>query len=362
MALPLHATGTMTWNPVENIRHRLARRRYLPRARVTRAGTIARISLGVLALIIATIALLDLRGGDEGAQLADTLRRAGVAPVDLVANVASRHRLVLVADIPGSVAAKRFFADVVARVALGSGVDLVGLEVDGAEQRYIDAYLSTPVEDVGILLGRPRALREHEGLANAYLGIYRQIRKLNDQLGADRRIHVVALDAERWPPDRALPPGELARRFGARDSIMAERVEQQLQLNPRARMLIFVGGLNALHDAGGLVQTGGTAPVEVSWFAARLARLYPLDVFSVLVDAPAVAEPRIRVISYQGTAAGPLLAERYRGEPAAILLLPDRPYPDHPIRFATTPGIRFQLTPDDLQLPQAADAYAYLGQ
>jgi len=352
----------MIWHPIEHIQLRLARRRYMPRTRVTRTGTIAKVSLLALAVIVLISVVLELKGSREGEVLAAYLRQQGVPPLDLVERAALRRRLVFVADIPGSIATKHFFADAVERIGLGSGLDLVGLEVDGAEQRYIDAYLSTPEEDVGILLGRPRAIHEHEGVANAYLGIYRRIRKLNDGLGADRRIRILALDADGWPPRRALAPNELAREFGARDSIMSLRMQQVLQLNPRTRSLLFVTGLSALRGAGGLVQTGGTRSIPVTWFAARLARLFPQDVYSILVDAPVAGAARVRVASYRGTAAGPLLAERYDGPPAAVPVRGALEFTGQPIRALATPGISFDLTPRSFRFGDVADAYLYLGQ
>jgi hypothetical protein len=349
-------------NPLEYLQYQLARRRYLPRTRVTRAGTVGKVSLAALGVIVAISALLELRGSRESEVLAQLLEDRGTAPLELVQRAALRRRLVFLADIPGSVATKQFFADAVERVALGSGLDLVGLEVDPAEQRYIDAYLSTQSEDVGILLARPRAIHEHQGVANAYLAIYRRVRQLNEDLGPDRRIRILALDAEDWPPVRALPPNELARRFGARDSIMSLRLQQVLRMNPRTRSLLLVNGLSALRAGGGFIQTGGTRSIPVAWAAARLARVYPQDVYSILVDAPVVGAARVRVAAYRGTAAGPLLAERYRGAPAALAVAGALAAVRHPARAATTPGISFDLTPRSFSFGEAADAYVYLGQ
>jgi len=351
----------MIWNPLEHIRHQLARRRYMPRTRVGRTGTIGKVSLAALGVIVAISAVLELSASREADALAAYLRDQGMPPLDLVERAALRRRLVFVADIPGSVLTKQFFADAVERVSRVSGLDLVGLEVDAAEQRYIDAYLSTEEEDVGILLRRPRAIHEHEGVANAYLGIYRRIRKLNDSLGPDRRIRILALDAQDWPPARPVPPQTLARRFGLRDSIMSARVRQVLELNPRTRIMLFVGGLSALRGTAGLVQTGGTRSIQVSWLAARLARLYPQDVYSILVDAPAVGAARVRVASYRGTAAGPLLAERYVGPPAAFPARAAPSFTRRPIRVLSSPGITFDLAPDSFEFPEVADAYVFLG-
>lgn len=352
----------MFWNPVERIQLRLARRRYMPRTRVARTGTIGKVSLVALGVIVAISAVLELRGSREADALADFLRQRGVAPLELVERAALRRRLVFISDIPGSVATKQFFADALERVTRGSGLDVVALEVDAGEQRYIDAYLSTEQEDVGILLSRPRAIHEHEGVANAYLGIYRRVRQLNEKLGADRRIRIIALDAEDWPPARALPPQELARRFGVRDSVMGARMQSVLHANPRTRTLLFVSGMSSLRGGSGLVQTGGTRSIQVRWLADRLARAYPQDVYSILLDAPAVAAPRIRVASYRGTAAGPLLEERYSGPAAGVPARAAPSFTRQPVRIATTPGINFDFAPRTFEFSSVADAYIFLGQ
>jgi hypothetical protein len=350
------------WNPIEKLRQRMARRRYMPRARITRTGTIGKVSLAALVLIIAVSALLELRGSREGEVLAAAVEARGVAPLDLVERAALRRRLVFLADVPGSLATKQLFADAIERVSRRSGLDVVALEVDAAEQRYIDAYLSTPHEDIGILLARPRAVREAEGMANAYLNIYRQVRRLNGALGADRRIRILALDAEGWPPSRALPPQELARRFADRDSIMADRVTGMLERQPRTRTLLFVNGLSALRGGAGVVQTAGTRNLQAHWLAERLARRYPQDVYTFLVDAASQAGARPRLAAYRGTAAGPLLADRWRRGPVAVTVGDALAALRPPIRTTTTPGTLFELTPREANLRDLADAYVFLGQ
>lgn len=352
----------MPWRLVDRIQLRLARRRYMPRTRVVKAGTIARVSLGALVLIGALLWVLELHGTRDAATLTRYVRAAGVPPLELVERAALRRRLVFISDVPGSLATKQFFADALERIALGSGLDVVGLEVDAAEQRYIDAYLSTAGEDISILLGRPRAIHEHEGAANAYLAIYRRVRKLNDGFGPDRRIRILALDAEGWPPTRALPPFQLARGFGTRDSLMSLRLQQLLQLNPRTRSLLFVNGLSVQRGGGGLVQTGGTRSIPVTWLAARLAGVYPQDVYTVLVDAPIAGPARIPVARYAGTAVGPLLAEGREGLPIGVVVRPPLSLIRHPVRAIAMPGISFDLTPRTLTLGAVADAYIFLGQ
>src|SRR5690606_58128 len=119
-------------------------------------------------------------------------RGAGREPLDLIEAAARSHRLVFVSDIPTAVAPKQFAEQAIERIALGSGLDLVVLEVGSDEQPHIDRYLATTPEDPSILLSRPRAVREGDGSSRAFLDIYRTVWRINEQLGAARRIRIIA--------------------------------------------------------------------------------------------------------------------------------------------------------------------------
>lgn len=348
----------MIWNPIDSYQQRRARRRYMPRANTARTGTIAKVSMVALALILLVSVVIELSGGSAGPALAKHVRENGVAPLELIERAARGRRLVFLADVPGAPAPKQLAADAVERLGLGAGLDVVGLEVPASEQPYIDLYLNTPEENAGILLARPRAIREGEGSGNAFLEIYRRVRRVNDQLGADRRIRILALDGEDWPPQRALAPHELARLFGARDSAMQERVQSVLTRLPRARMLLFVGGLQAMASGGANIQTGGTRTVRAQWLAARLRQRFPQDVYSILVDA-AAGGGRPRVAAYRGTAAGPLLEEE-NAPTAAVTTRHGFDFTRQPIRTVGTPGVNFELDPRTFLLRDVADAYIYL--
>src|SRR5690606_998602 len=173
-----------------------------------------------------------------------------------------------------------------------------------------------------------------------YFEIYRAVRRVNDQLPPERRLRIIALDDEDWPPKQALSPNQLAQRFGARDSAMQQRLQAVLERAPRAKILIFVSGLQALASGRARVQTGGTRTVETTWLAARLREVYPQDVFSILVDAPGAGTARPLVVAYRGTAAGPLLAEEGVGS-IGVSTRTGFDFSRQPIRLVSTPGIRF---------------------
>src|SRR5690606_22491438 len=140
-------------------------------------------------------------------------------------------------------------------------------------------------EDASILMARPRLIREAEGVSRAYMEVLRAVRRVNDELGADRRIRVLAIDIEGWPPGGGESPAAASQRFGQRDERMYEILKPALVADPQMRVLIFVGGLHALRGSTGVVQTGGTRTVETQWLASRLLADYPQDVYTILVDA-----------------------------------------------------------------------------
>ena len=349
------------WNPVENWRQRRARRRYMPQARTDRTGRTAKVAIALLALILLASALLELRGESGSAALQSYVTEHGMPPLDLIERAGRGRRLVFLADVGGAAATKRLAADAIERLARTSTLDVVALGIDADEQRHIDLYLNAEQEDASLLIARPRLLHEAEGAAQGYLAILRRVRQLNDELGADRQIRVLALDPPDWPPARAVAPHELARRFGERDEHMRETIGRVLARDPRTRVLFLLDGLHALRGAGGSVQTGGTRTVTVRWLASLLEQQYPQDVYSILVDAPVVRSAAPQVVAYRGTAAGPLLAERLGTRAVGVAVGRPFGFTRQPIRVTGRPGITFELDPRGFTLPQVADAYVYLG-
>lgn len=351
-------------NPVEWWEQRRARKRYMPNARRTRTGTTAKVAGVLLVLILAVAALLELRGGGGGeAALAEYVRERAVDPVDLAADAARSRRLLFISDIPTAVGPKRYVEAVIERVAVASGLDLLVLDVDAAEQPFIDRYLATTPEDVSILLSRPRAIREGDGASRALLDVYRTVWRVNQELGAARRIRIIAADAQGWPPVRAVSPAQAAELFGQRGTVMLEAVtERALGRNPGARVLFFVGGLHALKSGGGRVQIGGARPVEVQWLAARLRERHPADVFTILVDAAPSRSISTEVAAYRGTEyAEPL---RRNGVSANTGVRVNELFDDltrSPIRVVGTTGLDFTLEPRTAPFSELADAYVMLG-
>jgi hypothetical protein len=346
---------------VDRWRKQLARRRYMPRPHRRATGTTAKIAIVALVTIVAIAAVLELRGGDGDARA--FLEHAGeemVPPFELLASAARRNQIVLLSDLSGSPSAKRFAAEAIDSIARGVGLDAVVLEVGSDQQRWVDLYLERRPEDASILLTRPALLQDVQGTGRDYLEIYRTVWRLNDELGADRAIRIIAADLPEWGTAVAAP-SQAALLFGRRDAYMVQRVQERiLTRNRRARLLFFVDGLHVLRGQA-QAQTGGTAPVPIQWLAGRL-RGDVGSVYSVLLDAPPVRTPAAAVASYRGTVLHELIRRQLTGAPDRFALRVGDAFDfaRNPIRIATPPGLTFDLLPRDFRLRDQVDAYIFL--
>lgn len=350
------------WNPIEKFKQQQARRRFMPAGRRPTAATTRKAAIIALVLILSATAALQMRGGSTAAEdFAAAFARDAVPALDIVERAAASRRLVFLADVPSASSPKRLAADAIEKIAEGSGLDVVALEIDAAEQPFIDRYLATPSEDASIILSRPRITHESEGVSSAYVEVLRAVRRMNDKLGADRHIRIVAIDTEGWPPAGAVSPSEAAQQFGDRDTQMARTLQSILESDPKTRVLFFVGGFHAMKSGTGIVQTGGTRTVEITSLAARLLQSYPQDVYSILVDATPSRIPVATVAAYRGTAAGAILRDAGAKSGTGMTTGPAFDFVRNPIDVVEKPGIHFDLTPHDLTMQQIADAYIYLG-
>lgn len=349
-------------NPLDSWRQRQARRRYMPRARRTRTGTVAKFSMAALVLIVLAAAVLEMRRGGADEALLEHARANRLDPLDLIEVAGRSRRLIFLSDIPSAAAPKRFAARAIERLALGPGLDLVVLDVDADEQPFIDRYLATAPEDASILLSRPRAIREDDGASRTFVDIYRTVWRVNQELGAHRRIRIVAADVPGWPPARATSPHEAARLFGQRDEHMLEAVTSRaLARSPNARVLFFVGGLHTLKTGAGRLQTGGARPVEARWLAARVIERHPQDVFTILVDAAPSRAVAAEVVAFRGTQAADVM--RRAGGTGFGLRIDDtfNRIARTPIRTVATTGVTFTFEPRTVPFSDLADAYIYFG-
>jgi hypothetical protein len=351
-------------NPLDWLRQREARRRYMPRPENTgRAARTAQVAAVALVFIIIAVIVLESRAGAAETELVEHARQNAVDPLDMIEVAGRARRLLFLADISSAPAPKQFAARAIERLGLGPGLDLLVLNVPAAEQPWIDQYLATTPEDMGILLSRPRAIREDDGASRSFIDLYRAVWQVNQQLGAHRRIRIVAADHASWPPPRALSPQQAARIFGERDEHTLNAItDRALARNPGARVLFFVDGLHALESGGARIQSGGTSAVDVTWLAARLAERYPQDIFTILTDAVPNRAISPDVAAYRGTR----LAEPLRrGGIAAGTALRASPALDAvartPIRVISAAGLDFALLPRTAAFSDLADAYIYFG-
>lgn len=350
------------WNPVEWMQQRRARRRFVPRPPRRDVGTTAKIALVALLLIVAVAAVLELRGGGAAERaLVPYARTSHVDPLELIATAGRRHRMVFLGDVPGAAAPKQLAAQAVETLAAGSGLDAVVLEIPADEQPYLDRYFLTKPEDASLLLSRPRAIREAEGVSRAYLELYRTIWRINQELRPDQAIRVIAADLPGWPPPQALSPNQAGERYGERDAFMAARVDSLLlSRNAHARVLFFLDGLHVLRG-GATLQAGGTGLVEISWLAEEMRSRFPRDVYGIIVDAPTSRVNAPHVVAYRATGAADVLGTGVADVPASYALrITDAFDPiGAPIHVVATPGTTFSLQPGG-ELRELADAYVLL--
>ena len=333
-----------------------------PRIPYGRLGATGAISIALLAIIFALGGLLDIRGvSGEISEFAKWAEGARRKPIEALVNGSRSHRFVFLADIYGSTETKRLGSAAIEAIARGPGLDAVVLEVGHDLQPVIDRYLDTSPENASILLAEPRVLGSPSGGSRGLLDVYHKIWQLNSDLGADRRIHIIAADLDGWGGGRAESPAERARRFVQRDSAMLKNIEAEL-LNaaPRARVLIFMTGLHGLENSEAQLQTGGVATVQGRWFAGRLGERYPGEVYSFLVDAAGNGSAD-ELVPYNGTRIPESLKTRMPDGQFALPIGSQFDVFSHAVRENSIPGIRFTIVPQQYRLREVADEYIYLG-
>jgi hypothetical protein len=341
------------WNPFK-------RGRLMPRRKYSRLG-VTSVFAGV-ALVVILIAgwLIDRRGTNASERaLVEVAQAASDDPVTAIANAARANRLLMLSDVHVSSATKRLAVRAIEKIVATSGLDVVVLEVGSDQQPVIDQYLEVTPEDASVLVTNERTLREPGPASRDYLEIYRAVWKLNQKLGPSERIRIVAADLSGWPPPRSMSPAELARRSAERDAHMQKRIQDELALNPSARMLIFMTGFHVLKRGLGEIQTGGSTPVQIAWLGQRLMQKSPEEVYSFLVDAPAVGASG-DVIAYQGTALGEILQRNGVNRTFVTSITAELDAISQPLVIRKSPGLTFEITPRDYQLSDVADAYIHL--
>ena len=338
----------------------LRRRSLMPRRKYGRLGVTGVFAAAALVIILIAGWLLDRRGSNaEEAAIAALARKADDDPVAAIVNAARSHRIVILSDIHASGATKRLAARAIEGIVATSGLDVVALEIDSDMQPVIDQYLEITPEDASILVTNGRTLREPGPATRDYLDIYRSVWKLNQKLGADQRIQVVAADLNGWPPARPISPTDRARKSAEREAYMQKRIQDVINLNPRARVLIYMTGFHALKRGVGELQTGGATPVQIAWLGSRLMNAAPDEVYSFLVDAPAVGTTT-DVTTYSGTTLASVLQRNGVNRTFVTRITSELDALAQPLVVKKSPGLSFDITPRDYKLSDVADAYIHL--
>ena len=338
----------------------MRRRSWAPRHTYGRLGVTGLLAAAALVVILIAGWLVDRRASNADADaLAELGRKADRDPVAAIANASRANRIVFLSDIHGSAETKRLAARAIERIVATSGLDILALEVGSDQQAVIDQYLEQPREDASLLLTHGQTVREPGHATRDYLEIYRTVWKLNQKLGADQRIQIVAADLPGWPPARALAPAQAARKAAERDAHMQKQIQDMVNLNPGARVLVFMTGFHALKSGTGEIQTGGTTPVQIAWLAGRLERAAPEEVYSFLVDAPG-SPSSTDIVNYAGTSVAGTLQRAGVNRTFVTRMTQEFDAVRQALVIRRTPGLSFQIVPRDYRLSAVADAYIHL--
>lgn len=328
------------------------------RRKLGRSGMIA-VAIGAIALLVMLFVQGYIGGGDAD-ELAAFVEAEGVVPAELVASGADARRIIVIGDVSGRGEPERLAEQVLRAMAGARGMDALLVDLDAAYQSTFDRYTATTPEDASILTRAVGLLPGGDDGRHA-LELYRAVWALNQDLGADRRVRILAAAPGPWPPSDALPPKQAAEAYASRGSAMADLLAAQLlDRTSRSRVVALVDALQALRSGSAEVRVGGGGAIRVQWLAATLAERYPVDVYSVLPDVSLDMAGYPPVAQYAGTRVHERLAKAI---PSRIVALPVAgPIAEFrdPLRVRTGPGISISFLPQDHTLANLADGYLFL--
>ena len=322
-----------------------------------RGGAIA-LALVIVLMIAALV--LDSETASEMRPIVEYVEARGRAPAEAIADAGRSARIVLLSDIRELAGPKRVASEAVRALAEGPGLDAVVLAVSSDEQPYIDSFLNAAREDATVLLSRPAAVRESDGAPRAFLDIYSAVYRMNQDLGAARRIRILAIDVPGWPPPEGANPDQVARLYASRTQHMLERLDEELLSRiPEARLLVFIDGYMTLQRTHGEARFAGGDPVRALWLGERLRDRNPGQVRTVLLDAASGMGTMARLPSYEGT----VFARALRGEieeNRAVRVSEVFGDIREPILENSSPALRLDIRPDSYTLRDVADVYVFL--
>ncbi len=172
-------------------------------------------------------------------------------------------------------------------------------------------------------------------------------------------MRIIASEPADWPPRQAVAPAQAVQRWAQRDEHMVSVVETKvLARDSRARALFLVDGLHALR-APFTLRTGGTGAVQVEPLAMRMAERWPREVWSALIDVPAVPATAPLVAALTGSDARESLRRAGIAHPFAVPVTPGFGTAAEWLHVATQPGVSFAFATAGIGLSDVVDAYVH---
>ena len=320
-----------------------------PKGRV--AGVLGFLILGTLIGALVLVGRVEPERESPVDRMAPLARSLGPG----LREVAQTRRIIVLGVPAGTRAGTRVAIQALDSLALGPGLDAVGVRAPAQAQSAIDRYLTVAIEDPTLL---PEAASSPLGLRE----ILRAVRAINDELGVDRALRVVALDPPEWPPAAAASPANAVVRWAERAeharSVLSEGV---LARAPNARLLLIVDGLDALRDVRARAGGGGGGAHAPAPLAALLRERYGRQLYAVLVDGPPGTAGSTGVVSFDGTSLFDDARRTWSGEVRFVPLRDAQELGRVDIGIATRPGIGAELQPSAPSLAEIVDAYVYPG-
>lgn len=319
------------------------------------------VALAIVVVLAVAALVLDSRSSPDHAPVVEYIQARGQTPTEAIVEAGRAARVVLLSDSRGLAEPKRVAAAAVRALAEGPGLDAVVLAVPSDEQPYIDAYLNAAPEDPTMLLSRPAAVHEETGAGRDYLEIYRAVWQANSEVGAARRIRVIASDHPDWPPPQGGSSTEAAALYANRTEYMIQRMDEELLARiPDARLLVFVDGYLTLKRTHGQVRFAGGDPVRVAWLGEALRhRAGAAAVRTVLLDVGSGTQAALPLPIYHGTNYYRALRRELERDVAVRTGEPFGALRD-PVLETSSPALRLDIQPDGFTLRDVADVYVFL--
>lgn len=316
------------------------------------AGTI-----GFLLVLGAVVALLLLQRVDpERDTTVARLAEIGVDPVPHLAQAARGHQALLFGLPVADRAAWRVVIAATDSVARGSGLEAVGVPAPARHQPALDRYLASSPEE-------PSLLPPTEGERGAGLrDFYRAIWRLNDDLGADRAVRLLALLPADWPPSTTSSPAQAVRRWAERSAHARDvLVEALLRREPSARIVVVADGLDVLRGVRVRVSAGGGATSSPDGLGQLLEGRFGSGLYTVLADGPREVGGGAPVAGFGGTGFYGDARRVWSGSATLAPLADDEGLGQATLSALTWPGVEAELEPARPALGGIADAYVYPG-